>query len=143
MKQVILNVLALMGLFMTAACIPGEGEFEAGEWQLEGWMEHEGSSQRLEAHQYDARVSDQLAMMDARVVMFSEFYHSTDPSNVRFEDGVISGYLNQRAVAPFPEHQQEVTGWYRSDAFEMRIKMPPIGNFQTYQVVRGSLVVTS
>ncbi|MEM1051502.1 MAG: hypothetical protein AAGI28_05335 [Pseudomonadota bacterium] len=125
---------------MSSACSSGGDRFLTGEWKLEGWMEDEGAVQRIEPQTHTVKVSEQLASRDPRTVAFTEFYRGADASNVIFADGEISGHINQGAVAPFPEHEQEVNGWYREDAFEMRIKLPKLGPFQPYQVVRGEWV---
>lgn len=72
--------------------------------------------------------------------MFTEFYHGVTGGNIIFKDGKISGSLHQQAVAPFPEHQQELSGTYSADRFEMRIAMPLIMGVQSYQYITGLLV---
>ncbi|WP_108790871.1 hypothetical protein [Erythrobacter sp. Alg231-14] len=140
MKKMTLNALALAAFSMTSACMPGGGDFQAGEWEVEGWMESDIHPDRIEPQTHSAKVSEQLAAMDAKTVFFNAFYSAGAAGDVVFANGEISGHLSQSAVAPFPEHTQNVTGSYQSDAFEVRITLPEIAGIQAYQVVKGRLV---
>ena len=125
---------------MLAGCGVGDDRYAPGTWELESWMEMEGHSD-VTPHQTDTlRLTPEMAGFDVRTVTFSKFYHGQAAANVVFEDGTISGHLDQAAVAPFPAHEQAVSGTYGADRFEMRITMPPIAGTQAYQVVRGRLV---
>ena len=123
-----------------AGCGQSGDSFTPGEWELEAWMEVDGRSGQIEPRTDNVTIPQNMAGFDPRGVVFSKFYHGQRPTNVEFSDGVISGHLDQAAVAPFDAHEQPITGWYRADAFEMRITMPAIAGFQSYQVVSGKLV---
>ena len=140
MKQIVFTFLLIIGMGTMSACNTGDEHFRAGTWELEGWMENEGDPAKIEPQTHSASVSAQLARMEPRVVAFTEFYRGSNPANVTFKGGVISGHIDHPRQAPFPAHVQEVSGWYREDAFEMRIKLPQMGPYQPYQVVRGERV---
>lgn len=132
--------LALVaGVMMVSGCVRHGDGFAPGEWQLESWMEAEGHDQRISPETLTVKLRPEVAAMDPRAVMFSEFYRGQKPTNVTFDDGKISGHLDQQAVAPFPAHEQPISGWYRPDAFELRITLPSIAGVQGYQVVTGRL----
>jgi hypothetical protein len=146
MKHYLSFLLAMACVPMTSACdnvsAPfdnGSESFSAGTWDLQSWMETEESDQQISAMEDTVVISDRFASAPPRDVAFSQFYRGESGSDVVFENGKISGHLNQGAIAPFPAHTQEVTGWYRSDAFEIRITLPLIANIQAYQVVTGKL----
>lgn len=134
------TVLAMGVGLMLAACNAQEDRFAPGIWELEAWMGVEGQSTTTPRQKDTAKLSPDLAKYDARTVMFSAFYHGVKSGDVAFENGTISGHIDQQAVAPFPAHQQTVTGTYSTDRFEMRIAMPSIGGVQSYQFVTGRLV---
>ncbi len=140
MKSALFKGIALMGSAMLAGCGPSADAFIPGAWEIEGWMEVDGRAGRLEHRTHNVRLSQNMAGLEPRGVAFSKFYNAQDPSNVVFADGVISGHLDQGAVAPFAAHEQAIEGWYKPDAFEMRITMPTIAGIQSYQVVSGKLV---
>ena len=125
---------------MLAACGAQQDRFAPGTWELEAWMGVEGQTQTTPRQKETAKLSPQLAEQDPRTVMFNAFYPGVKSGDVAFENGTISGHIDQQAVAPFPSHQQEVTGTYSADAFAMRIAMPAIGGVQSYQLVTGRLV---
>ncbi|TAD71502.1 MAG: hypothetical protein EAY70_14195 [Sphingomonadales bacterium] len=133
-------VLTLGVCLMLGACNAQEDRFTPGTWELEAWMGVEGQSTTTPRQKDTAKLSPQLAEQDARTVMFSAFYGGVKSGDVAFENGTISGHIDQQAVAPFPAHQQAVTGTYSADRFEMRIAMPAIGGMQSYQFVTGRLV---
>ena len=138
--NLIKTVLAMGVGLMLAACNAQGDRFAPGTWELEAWMGAEGQSQTTPRQKDTAKLSPQLAEQDPRTVMFNAFYHGVKSGDVVFENGTISGHIDQQAVAPFPAHQQEVTGTYSADAFAMRIAMPAIGGVQSYQFVTGRLV---
>lgn len=134
------SVLAMGVGLMLAACNAQEDRFAPGSWELEAWMGVEGQSQTTPRQKDTAKLSPQLAEKDRQTVMFNAFYRGVKNGDVAFENGTISGHIDQQAVAPFPAHQQAVTGTYSADAFDMRIAMPAIGGVQSYQFVTGRLV---
>jgi len=132
--------LVLGACAMLAGCGVGEDSYAPGTWELEGWMDVDGYGETGQRQTDTVRITPEMSGFGVRAVTFSKFYHGQTGENVVFENGEISGFLDQQAVAPFPAHQQAVSGWYRPDAFEMRITMPPIAGTQAYQVVSGQLV---
>lgn len=141
MKGPIIAGIALAGATILSSCGLSSEAFTPGDWEIEAWGEVDGRSERIEPRSYQETIPQNMAGMDPRSVVFSRFYHGQSAANVVFSNGVISGSLDQSAVAPFPAHEQSVEGWYRADAFEMRIAMPAFGGYQSYQVVSGKLVV--
>jgi hypothetical protein len=129
--------LAMGGSLMLAACTAKEDRFAPGKWELQSWMEVTGRSGRVEPQTTSAKLSPQLADKGAQAAMFSEFYRGIKSGDVTFENGAISGHIDQPAVAPFPAHQQAISGTYSAEAFEMRITMPKVAGVQSYQVVTG------
>ncbi len=123
-----------------AGCGAAEERYLPGTWELEGWMEVDGHGETGQRQTDTVRITPEMVGFSVQAVTFSKFYHGQTGENVVFENGEISGFLDQQAVAPFPAHRQEVLGWYRPDAFELRITMPPIAGTQAYQVVTGQLV---
>jgi hypothetical protein len=138
--NLIKTVLAMGVGLMLASCNAQADRFAPGTWELEVWMGVEGQSQTTPRQKDTAKLSPQLAEQDPRTVMFNAFYRGVKSGDVAFENGTISGHIDQQAIAPFPAHQQAVTGSYSADAFEMRIAMPAIGGVQSYQLVTGRLV---
>ena len=122
---------------MIAGCGGAPDRFAPGDWELKSWMEVQGRSGQIESHTMRTRLSAQLAERGVKAAMFSEFYRGVTSGNVAFENGTISGHLDQPAVAPFPAHEQRVSGTYSAESFEIRITMPAIGGVQSYQVVTG------
>ena len=133
-----LPVAALM-LSMTTACGSSDPRFHAGTWHLESWLEGEVKGPKAGQMSNEVVLDERFADLPARDVFFSKFYLGVKSGNVTFEDGVVSGSIDQGAVAPFPAHSQAMTGWYKSTAFEVRIAMPKIADVQSYQVVKGQL----
>ncbi|MBX7492996.1 hypothetical protein K3163_07225 [Qipengyuania sp. 1NDW9] len=125
---------------MLSACGSDPNSFQPGDWELQAWLEGDTPGVRAGEMTDSVTITQDLASASPKAVFFSEFYHGAKAANVTFEDGEISGHLDQGAVAPFPAHSQSVSGWYRSDSFEMKIAMPVIGGVQSYQVVTGKLV---
>lgn len=120
-----------------AGCGGRQDRFASGDWELKSWLEVKGRSGQFEPQTHSAKLSPQVADAGVHAAMFSEFYHGEKGQNVVFEGGVISGHFDQQAVAPFPEHQQAVSGTYAAESFDMRITMPVIAGVQSYQVVTG------
>lgn len=141
MKTLILGA-AILGASIALTGCGGQQQdrFAPGDWELKSWMEVKGRSGQFEPQTMRARLSEQLADKGVQAAMFSEFYRGVKSGDVAFENGTISGHIDQAAVAPFPAHQQVVSGSYSPQAFEMRITMPPIGGVQSYQVVTGKHV---
>lgn len=125
---------------MLTACGAQPDRFAAGTWELEAWMGVEGQSAATPRQKHTAKLSARLAEHDMQTVMFSQFYRGVKSGDVTFANGTISGHFDQQAVAPFPAHQQAVTGNYTANSFEMRVSMPAIGGVQSFQFVTGRLV---
>ena len=102
-------------------------------------MEIAGRSDRFEPHTMTVKLPPQVAEAGVRAAMFSEFYRGVASGDVTFQNGTISGHIDQPAVAPFPAHSQEFSGTYSADRFELRVAMPPIGDVQSCQRVKGRL----
>jgi len=124
---------------MLAGCGGQSEHFAPGTWELESWMEADGRSGRTPTQTDTVKLTPERAARDMRHVMFGEFYHGVKGGEVAFKDGTIKGHLEQQAIAPFPAHQQTLSGTYSPESFEIRIAMPKFVGVQTYQVVTGRL----
>lgn len=111
-----------------------------GEWEIRGWLTNpQAPDMKISEQVYTQRLDEVGAMFPVSRIVFSEFYRGSSPEHITFEDGVIEGYLNQGAVAPFPKHTQNVSGSYAKDRFGLKIQMPLGEGF--FQVVEGRLVI--
>lgn len=140
MRRIVKGAVAIGVMVMSGGCSAQPDRFAPGTWELEAWMGVEGQSNTTPRQTDTVKLSPQVAQRDPRSVMFSQFYHGQTGANVIFENGTISGHLDQHAVAPFRAHRQAVSGTYSAEAFAMRIELPEIAGMQSYQFVTGRLM---
>ena len=98
---------------------------QSGTWEIRAWLENaQAPGVKIEEQVFTERLSSQAASQPVANVIFGTFYSvSTPPTGILAEDGVISGTLQQSAVAPFGAHEQNVQGTYSSSAFRVQIDM--------------------
>lgn len=133
--------IAGFGVFLAAltGCAAGEPEMKPGEWELRGWMENAAvPDMKISEQVYTQRLDATGARFPVSRIIFGEFYRGSSPEHVNFEDGAISGHLEQCAVAPFPKHLQKVSGSYRAESFRIEIEMPVVEGAS--QIVEGRLI---
>lgn len=112
---------------------------QPGTWEIRTWLENSQSpGTRIEEQVLSESLSPQVAKRPVVSIIFGQFYHGQSPEHIEAEDGRITGYLEQNAVAPFQAHEQPVTGRYTDDSFEIVIEIPVAPGVS--QVIEGSLV---
>ena len=111
-------------------------QFEAGTWDLQGWMtSNQGSTQGQPGAQTDrVMLTPQQAANPPAAVFFSQFYHGEqDWSDVRFRDGTVSGSLHHgKSDVP-------LSGTYGRDHFQVTLSFGSSGSGFS-QIVEGKLV---
>ena len=136
---------AIVGIAALAGCggdnaILGETyAMQPGTWEVRAWMENNQSpGTKIEEQVLNQELSPQAAQGPVASIVFGQFYNGSSPEHIQADAGRISGYLEQRAVAPYQAHQQPVTGSYTDDSFKVVIEIPVAPGVS--QVVEGRLV---